>query len=166
VTPRRPVKMAVSDITTSVQRLDRHALMMAIWTPALFAAAVLFHAGYLYENNWWFVLSFGALIIAFCGHLIANAVLQTGFTTGETVLGSTLLVAATLAFFAMILVAPDDLVSRLQLPVGLGLGALVVIVAVSMLISFGPRRSFEKFDVVRDNNLRAASRLPHRGGRR
>ena len=166
MTPRRPVKIAVSDLTTSVQRLDRHALIMAIWTPALFAAAVLFHAGYLYENNWWFVSSFGALIIAFCGHVIANAVLRTGFTAGETALGSTLLVAATLAFLVMILVAPDELVSRLQLPVGLGLGALVVVVAISMLISFGPRRSFEKFDVVRDNNLRAASRLPHRGGRR
>ena len=158
--------MAVSDLTTSVQRLDRHALMMAIWTPALFAAATLFHAGYLYENNWWFVSSFGALITAFCGHLIANAVLRTSFTAGETALGSTLLVVATLAFFAMILVSPDDLVSRLQLPVGLGLGALVVVVAVSMLISFGPRQAFEKFDVIRDNNLRAASRLPHRGGRR
>ena len=110
--------------------------------------------------------SCGALIIAFCGHVSANPVLRTGFTAGETALGSTLLVAATLAFLVMILVAPDELVSRLQLPIGLGLGVLVLVVAISMLISFGPRRSFEKFDVVRDNNLRAASRLPHRGGRR
>ena len=53
-----------------------------------------------------------------------------------------------------------------MMPIGLGLGALVFVVVVSMLISFGPRRAFEKFDVIRDNNLRAAARLPHRGGRR
>ena len=139
---------------------------MAIWAPAVFAAAVLFHSGYTYATNWWFVAAFGSLIVAFCAHIIVNVVLKTGFTVGETALGSTILVGLTLAYLITILTATDVLVDRLMMPIGLGLGALVVVVVVSMLISFGPRRTFEKFDVVRDNNLRAASRLPHRGGRR
>ena len=130
------------------------------------AGALLFHAGYLYANNWWFVGAFGSLIIAFCAHIIVNVVLKTGFTAGETALGSAILVALALAYLITIMTAPDVLVGRLMMPIGLGLGALVVVVVVSMLISFGPRRAFEKFDVIRDNNLRAASRLPHRGGRR
>ena len=92
--------------------------------------------------------------------------LKTGFTAGETALGSAILVGLTLAYLITIMTAPDVLVGRLMMPIGLGLGSLVVVVVVSMLISFGPRRAFEKFDVIRDNNLRAASRLPHRGGRR
>ena len=108
----------------------------------------------------------GSLIIAFCAHIIVNVVLKTSFTAGETALGSAILLGLTLAYLITILTAQDVLVGRLMMPIGLGLGALVVVVVISMLISFGPRRAFEKFDVIRDNNLRAASRLPHRGGRR
>lgn len=158
--------MGEHDITDKVERLNRHALVMAIWSPTIFVAAVLFHAGYLSQSDWWFAAAFAALIIAFCGHLIINVILQSGFTAGETALGGTLLAVSTLVFFVTMLVAPDDLVTRLQLPVGIGLGVLVTVVMVSMLISFGPRRAFEKFDIARSNNRRAASRLPHRGGRR
>ena len=157
--------MAEHNPSSQLDRLSRHGLVMAIWAPAVFAAALLFHAGYLYAMNWWFVAAFGSLIIAFCAHIIVNVVLKTGFTAGETALGSAILVALTLAYLITIMTAPE-LVGRLMMPIGLGLGALVVVVVVSMLISFGPRRAFEKFDVIRDNNLRAASRLPHRGGRR
>ncbi len=157
--------MAEHNPSSQLDRLSRHGLVMAIWAPAVFAAALLFHAGYIYATNWWFVAAFGSLIIAFCAHIIVNVVLKTGFTAGETALGSAILVALTLAYLITIMTAPE-LVGRLMMPIGLGLGALVVVVVVSMLISFGPRRAFEKFDVIRDNNLRAASRLPHRGGRR
>ena len=51
------------------------------------------------------------------------------------------------------------------MPIGLGLGALVVVVVVSMVISFGPRRAFEKFDVIRDNNLRGVTSPASRGRR-
>ena len=158
--------MAEDDLSGRINRLNRHGLVMAIWAPAVFVAAVLFHAGYVHTTNWWFVAAFGSLIIAFCAHIIVNVVLKTSFTTGETALGSTILVGLTLAYLITILTATDVLVNRLMMPVGLGLGALVIVVVVSMLISFGPRRAFEKFDVARNNNLRAASRLPHRGGRR
>ncbi len=151
--------MAEHNPSSQLDRLSRHGLVMAIWAPAVFAAALLFHAGYIYATNWWFVA-------AFCAHIIVNVVLKTGFTAGETALGSAILVALALAYLITIMTAPDVLVGRLMMPIGLGLGALVVVVVVSMLISFGPRRAFEKFDVIRDNNLRAASRLPHRGGRR
>ena len=158
--------MKEHDPSSQLDRLSRHGLVMAIWAPAVFAAAVLFHAGYIYATNWWFVAAFGSLIISFCAHIIVNVVLKSGFTAGETALGSAILVGLTLAYLITILTASDVLVDRLMMPVGLGLGALVVVVVISMLISFGPRRAFEKFDVIRDNNLRAASRLPHRGGRR
>ena len=157
--------MAEQNPSSQLDRLSRHGLVMAIWAPAVFAAALLFHAGYIYAMNWWFVAAFGSLIIAFCAHIIVNVVLKTGFTAGETALGSAILVALTLAYIITIMTAPE-LVGRLMMPIGLGLGVLVVVVVISMLISFGPRRAFEKFDVIRDNNLRAASRLPHRGGRR
>ena len=158
--------MAEDDLSSRINRLDRHGLVMAIWAPAVFVAVVLFHAGYVHTTYWWFVAAFGSLILAFCAHIIVNVVLKTGFTTGETALGSTILVGLTLAYLVTILTAADVLVDRLMMPIGLGLGALVVVVVVSMLISFGPRRAFEKFDVARNNNLRAASRLSHRGGRR
>ena len=152
--------------SSKTDRLSRHGLVMAIWAPAIFVAAVLFHAGYLYATNWWFVAAFTALIVAFCAHIIVNVVLKTGFTGGEVALGSSILVCLTLVYLITALTAPNASVERLILPVGLGLGALVVVVVVSMVISFGPRRAFEKFDVIRDNNLRKASYLPHRGGRR
>jgi hypothetical protein len=34
-----------------------------------------------------------------------------------------------------------------------------------MVIRDGPRAAFARFDIIRDNNPRRASRLPHRGGR-
>lgn len=158
--------MAKQDPSSQIDQLSRHGLVMAIWAPAILAAAVLFHAGYIYAMNWWFAAAFGSLIIAFCAHIIVNVVLKTGFTVGETALGSAVLVSLTLAYLITMVTTSDVLVDRLMMPIGLGLGALVVVVVISMLISFGPRRAFEKFDVIRDNNLRAASSLAHRGGRR
>jgi len=158
--------MTEHDPSGQLERLSRHGLVMAIWAPTVFVAAILFHAGYIYETNWWFAAAFGSLIVAFCAHVIVNVVLKTGFTAGEIALGSAILVGLTLAYLITILTVSDVLVDRLTVPIGLGLGTLVLVVVISMVISFGPRRAFEKFDVIRDNNLRAASRLPHRGGRR
>jgi Na+/H+ antiporter NhaD/arsenite permease-like protein len=47
----------------------------------------------------------------------------------------------------------------------LGLVALAAAVILYMVIRYGPRAAFERFDIIRDNNPRRASRLPHRGGR-
>ena len=158
--------MAEDNQSSKTDRLNRHGLVMALWTPAIFVAAVLFHAGYLHAANWWFFGAFTALVLAFCAHIIVNVVSKTGFTEGEVALGSATLVCLTVVYLITILTAPNAVVERLIIPVGLGLGALVVFVVVSMVISFGPRRAFQKFDIIRDNNLRQASHLPHRGGRR
>ena len=40
--------MAEDNQSSKTDRLSRHGLVMAIWAPAIFVAAVLFHAGYLY----------------------------------------------------------------------------------------------------------------------
>ena len=158
--------MAEDNQSSKTDRLSRHGLVMALWAPAIFVAAVLFHAGYLYAVNWWFVGAFTALVLAFCAHIVVNVVSKTGFTEGEVALGSAILVCLTVVYLITILTASNASVERLKTPVGLGLGVLVVVVVASMLISFGPRRAFEKFDIIRDNNLRKASHLPHRGGRR
>ena len=99
--------MAEDDLNGRINRLNRHGLVMAIWAPAVFVAAVLFHAGYTHTTYWWFVAAFGSLIIAFCAHIIANVVLKTGFTTGETALGSTILIGLTLAYLVIFLTATE-----------------------------------------------------------
>lgn len=148
-------------------RLDRHALVMAIWAPSGFVAAVLLHMGIVMGgSDWWIAAGFAAILVAFVGHIIVNAVLRTNFTAGETALGMVAFAAALLALFGTVLAGPPALTDRIFLPVGLGLASLVVAVVIYLVIAFGPRRAFEKFDVIRDNNLRPASRLPHRGGRR
>lgn len=154
--------MAGMDAT---ERLDRHALVMAIWTPSAFVAATLLHMGVaMGAGGWWIAAGFAVIHAAFVGHIIANAVLGTGFTAGETALGLAAFAAALVALLVSALFGQTE--ARLFLPVGLGLASLVVAVVLYLVIAFGPRGAFGKFDVVRDNNPRPASRLPHRGGRR
>lgn len=148
-------------------RLDRHGLVMAIWSPAAFLAAALLHKGVTAGGGaWWIGAGFGVLILGFAGHVIVNAVLKTRFTAGETALGLVTFAVGIVALLVTVLVAPPETVERVVLPVALGLVSLVVAVIAYLVIAFGPRGAFERFDVIRDNNLRPASRLPHRGGRR
>lgn len=139
---------------------------MAIWTPTTFLAAALLHKGLSSGGDWWIFAGFVMIIAAFIAHVIANAVLGAGFTTGERALGIVAFAAFLLSFLLTVLVGPPDLTDRIFLPVGLGLISLVVTVVAYLVIAYGPRRAFEGFDVIRDNNLRPASSLPHRGGRR
>lgn len=147
-------------------RLDRHALVMAIWTPSSFVAAILLHRGLTYGGAWWIFAGFGFIITAFVAHIIANAVLDADFTTGERALGIFAFATALLSLLLAVLVGPPGLAGRILLPVGLGLMSLVAAVVAYLVIAFGARGAFEQFDVIRDNNLRPASRLRHRGGRR
>jgi len=64
------------------------------------------------------------------------------------------------------LLGTKELVAAIFLPAGIGLAALLSAVIIYLVIRFGSRGAFERFEVVRDNNPRPASRLPHRGGRR
>jgi hypothetical protein len=147
-------------------RLDRHALVMAIWTPSAFVAATLLHRGLSSGGDWWIFAGFVVIFAAFVAHIVANAVLGTDFTTGERALGIVAFAAALLTLLLTVLVGPAGLVARIFLPVGLGLMSLVAAVVAYLVIAFGARAAFEQFDVIRDNNLRPASRLRHRGGRR
>lgn len=151
---------------TSYDRVDRHALVMAIWTPCAFVAAVLLHKGLVSGGGWWFFAGFAAIIAAFVAHVIANAVLKAGFTVGERALGIVAFAVALISFLLSVLLGPAELAQRIFLPVGLGLMSLVAAVVAYLVIAFGARAAFERFDVIRDNNPRTASRLPHRGGRR
>lgn len=151
----------------ATERLDRHALVMTVWAPALVAAVTLIVRGFALDGGaWWIAAGFVAILAGFAGHVIVNAVLRTPFTPGETALGAFAYAAALAALVLFALTGPDGTVARLLLPAGLGLAALLAAVLVYMVIAFGPRAAFSKFDVIRDNNLRPASRLPHRGGRR
>lgn len=150
---------------TPYDRLDRHALVMAIWIPSTFVAAILLHRGLVAGGDWWILAGFAAVIAAFVGHIIVNAVLGTGFTTGERALGILFFAVSLLGFLLTVLLGAAELSARIFLPVGLGLMSLAVAVVAYLVIAFGARSAFEKFDVIRDNNPRSASRLPHRGGR-
>ena len=148
------------------ERLDRHALVMTFWIPAGFVAACLLRLGYTSGLHWWTAAGFAVILMAFAGHVIINATTHSRFTAGETALGATLFSASLVALLLMRLTGIGDFDGARFMALGLGIAALLVAVIVYMLISFGPRRAFERFDVIRDNNLRRASRLPHRGGRK
>jgi hypothetical protein len=133
-------------------RLDRHALVMAIWLPAGFVALALLHYGFNSGGPLWVLGGFVPILAGFAAHVIVNAVLGTGFTEREVGLALTLVA--------------DGFAERFFLPVmGCTTGLLAIIVAY-LLIRHGPRRALEAFDIIRDNNPRRASRLPYRGGRR
>ena len=101
--------------------------------------------------------------MAFAGHVIINVATRSTFTAGETALGAVLFSASLVALLLMRLGGFD---AERFMAFGLGIAVLLAAVIVYMLIAFGPRSAFERFDVIRDNNLRRASHLPHRGGRR
>jgi len=146
-------------------RLDRHALVMAIWLPAGLIAVTLFHYGFTQGGAWWMLGAFGAVLGGFVAHVVANAALGTDFTARELALCLVIFALALLALgLAVFLV--DGFAARFFLPVAGGLVVLVGAVVFYMLTRYGVRRAFEKFDVIRDFNPRTSSRLPHRGGRR
>ncbi len=149
-----------------IERLNRHALIMAIWMPVGLLSAVLLGHGIGEGLAWWIASGFASILLGFAGHVIANAVLGSGFTSGETALCLVAFAAALIALLVTILVAPAALAETLVLPVGIGLASLVIAVIAYLVIRHGPRGAFAMFDVIRDNNRRSASHLPHRGGGR
>jgi hypothetical protein len=147
------------------ERLDRHALVMAIWFPAGFVAVALLHKGIALDGGaGWIAAGYAAILAAFVAHIVANAVLGTGFSAGETALGAAGFALAVLSLLLAALVG--SLAADQLLAAGIGLAVLLAAVIAYLLIAFGPRQALAKFDVIRDNNPRATSRLTHRGGRR
>lgn len=152
--------------TSAMERLDRHALVMAIWCPPAFFALALLQYGLTSGEAWWIAAGFVPIHGAFFGHVIANAILKTGFTVGETALGAFTFTLAVMALLVINLVGDNEFVTEIFLPAGIGIFTLLLAVVIYLVLRFGARGAFERFDVVRDNNLRSASWLPHRGGRR
>ena len=146
-------------------RLDRHALVLAIWLAAGFVAVVLLHYGFGAGGLPWLAAGFAALLCGFALHVIANAVLGTGFTPREVGLGMVVYLAGWLALVFATLLA-DGFAARFLLPVTGGMILLAVTVVVTLVTRLGPRDAFNAFDVIRDSNPRRANRLTHRGGRR
>ena len=107
---------------------------------------------------------FGALLAGYAAHIVMNAALGTGFTPREHALALVLYGAAGLALVLAVLMV-DGFAERYFLPVALGLAGLAAVVLFYLVSLWGPRQALAKFDVIRDNNPRKASRLPHSGGR-
>ncbi|SEM36047.1 hypothetical protein SAMN05443999_1232 [Roseovarius azorensis] len=151
---------------TDTERLERHALVMAFWVPAGFVAACLLRLGYTSGLHWWTAAGFAVIMLVFVGHIIINVTTHSTFTVGETALGAVIFSVALVALLLTRLTGTVDYGEGRFMAFGFGLAALLAAVILYMLIDFGPRRAFERFDVIRDNNPRRASFLPHRGGRR
>jgi hypothetical protein len=146
-------------------RLDRHALVMALWLPVGFVAVALCHHGFALGGPVWVGAGFGMLAIGYVAHVIVNAVLGTTFTAPEVGLSLVLFLAATLGFVMAALVL-DGFAARFLLTVIGGMVGLVAVVVFYMLTRSGVRGAFDQFDIIRNNNPRPSSRLGHRGGRR
>lgn len=130
-------------------RLDRHALVVAVWLAGGFVAATLLSIGL--ERGMFLVTlaGFGALLAAFVGHVIVNVTFDTSFTPRELGLGLVAAVAGLVAIGLGGLVSPAFRETGF-LPTSLGLIGLVVAVVVYMLIRHGARGAFDAFDVIRD----------------
>ncbi|VDS07875.1 hypothetical protein PARHAE_01054 [Paracoccus haematequi] len=148
-----------------LMRLERHALVLAVWLPLGFLALALFHRGFAGFGAAWLAAGFGAVLAAFVLHVIVNAVLGTWFNGREVAVGAGAFALAVLALALFSLLSPG-FAGSFFLPVAGGLIVLAAAVVIAMVTAFGPRGAFERFDIIRDNNPRDGSRLPHRGGRR
>lgn len=147
------------------ERLDRHVLVLAVWFPAGFVALLLLHYGFGAGGAWWVAAGFAALLAGFAGHVIVNAVLGTTFTLRETGLGMVLYATGMVALVLAVLLG-DGFASRFFLSAAGGMIALLLAAVFYMLTRFGTRDAFDKFDIIRDNNPRRASRLTQRGAPR
>jgi hypothetical protein len=153
----------MSSTDEATARLDRHALVLAVWLPAGFVALGLLHYGFGPGGAWWVASGFAALLAGFVAHVIVNAALGTTFSRREAGLAMVLYATGMVALVLAVLLG-DGFAARFFRPVAGGMIALPLAVVFYMLTRFGTRAAFDKFDTIRDNNPRRASRLI-RGGR-
>ena len=148
------------------EKLNRHALVVAVWSSLIFVAAIALQIGIVMFSPVWIAAAFIIILLGFVCHIVVNAALRTEFTKGETALGAVSFSFAVIFFAVSCLVFESENLKRLILPMSAGFFSLIGAVIIYLLIMYGPRKSLEKFDVVRNNNSRDASHLVHRGGRR
>ena len=142
-----------SALPADSERLDRHALVMAIWLPAGFVAAAFLHLGLDGGPIAALVCAFASVLAAFAGHVIVNVVTRTAFTARELGLGLVLYLAALLAFGLTALLDPALWAGRHWIA-GSGFVVLAAAVAFHLVTARGVRGAFEEFDVIR--SFRAA----------
>jgi hypothetical protein len=141
-----------------IERLDRHALVMAIWLPMGMVAVALMHYGLDAGGPVWVMAAFGMVLVAFAGHIIVNVVLRTEFSPREVAVGLVLYGCAVLATGLAVLLI-DGFAARYFLAMSGGFALLAIAVVFYMVTRFGVRRAFETFDVIRESNPRIASHL-------
>ena len=141
----------------SIGKLDRHALVMAIWLPFGLVAASLMHFGFGTGGPVWVLMGFGAVLLAFAGHVIVNVVLESEFQPREVALGLVLYAMAILALVLAVLTV-DGFAAVYFLPLASGLAMLALAVVFYMVTRFGVRPAFEKFDVIRDFKAKGSAR--------
>ena len=74
--------------------------------------------------------------------------------------------ATAMVALVLALLLVDGFAARFFLPVAGGMIALLLAAVFYLLTRFGTRAAFDKFDIIRDNNPRRASRLTKRGPQR
>jgi uncharacterized protein YacL len=129
--------------------LDRHALVVAIWSAAGFLAVVLFKYGLSADSSPAILAAFGVIFAAFIGHVITNAVVGLDFTTRELALGLVVYAGGLIVFLLSVLFSVRA-ASEHFVAISIGLLAVFVTVAFYLIAHFGLRRAFRAFDVVRD----------------
>ena len=133
--------------------IDRHGLVMAIWTPAGLIAAALYHYGLGAGGSWAIGAACGVILAAFAGHVVVNVVSGTSFTVRELAVGLILTGAALVAFVGATLFS-SDFAQHAFLSTSLGLVTLVAAFAAYLILSGGLRSAFEAFDVIRSFSSR------------
>jgi hypothetical protein len=144
--------------------LDRHVLVSAVWLPGGFVALGLLHHGFATGAAGWVLAGFGAILACFALHVIVNAALGAHFTPQEVALSFVLYAVAGLTLVLAVLLQPG-FAAQFFLPVALGMAGLAAGVIFYLVTRWGARGAFAQFDIIRDNNPRKSSELPHRGGR-
>ena len=147
----------------SQDRLERHALVMAVWLPLGFLALWLFHYGFGAGGPCFVAAGFGAVLAGFGAHVIVNWATGSTFAPREVALGLIMFCLSVLAFVLTVLF-DSAFAGRFLLPVALGLMVLAAVIVFYMATKFGTRGAFSRFDIIRNNNPRGASRLTDRGG--
>ena len=137
------------DDTDAIERLDRHALVMGIWSAFGFVAVILLHCG-LGEGGWIGVAAgYACLLAAFLGHVIINVAFRTVFSRRELALFLVAFLASLIGLCLAALLVPDFR-DRSFVPVVAGLVSIAAVVLGYMVIHYGVRAVFDAFNVIGD----------------
>ena len=128
--------------------LDRHALVMTLWLPAVPVAGALVHFGLGAGAVIAMAAAFGVILLAFVGHVIVNHVTATTFTARELALGMVLYLVALLAFSLSALIDPVLWSGRHWIVAG-GFFSLFAAAVVYLVTARGVQNAFNGFDVIR-----------------